>query len=146
MSKGARILMLLLAAVSMAFFTASLIHPLLHGESGRILGELLGKTCHRFPHRSLHLPWGISGLCARCTAFWGAAGLASLAMALGFRPPGLPAGLLMLVPLIADGGLQYLGLYESTNLMRVATGLLAGAGVASLYCGLGLQVGRLSRH
>ena len=128
--------MLLLTVVSLAFFAASLAQPALSGDASREVGELLGRTCHRFPHRSLHLPWGTSGLCARCTAFWAAAGLVSLAMALGVRPPGLGAGLLLIAPLVADGGMQYLGLYESFNVLRVVTGLAAGAGVAFLYCGL----------
>jgi uncharacterized membrane protein len=132
--------MLLLAAVSLAFLAASLLHPLLKGEPNRVLGELLGRTCHRLPRRSLHMPWGISGLCARCTAFWAAAGVTALLMATRLRPPGLAAGLLLISPLAVDGGLQYLGLYESTNLLRVVTGLAAGAGVAFLYSGLARRI------
>jgi uncharacterized membrane protein len=66
-------------------------------------------------------------------------------MALGVRPPGLSAGLLLLAPLVVDGGLQYLGLYESNNPLRVITGLAAGAGVAFLYCGLARRLPPLRR-
>jgi uncharacterized membrane protein len=138
--------MLLLTLLSLALFAASLIHPLLHGEASRTVGGLLGRTCHRFPHRSLRLPWGTSGLCARCSAFWLACGLGGLAVLLGLPPPGLTAGLLMLFPLAVDGGLQYLGLYESTNFLRVATGLAAGAGVALLYGRLALRVSSRWEH
>jgi uncharacterized membrane protein len=137
--------MLLLAAVSLALFAAGLVQPALSGEVASRTAELLGKTCHRLPGRSLQLPWGTSGLCARCTAFWAAAGFVSLAMALGVRPPGLSAGLLLLAPLVVDGGLQYLGLYESNNPLRVITGLAAGAGVAFLYCGLARRLPPLRR-
>ncbi len=146
MSTGARTLMLVLATVSLAFFAASLIQPALAGDASRQLGELLGKTCHRLPHRSLMLPWGISGLCARCTAFWAAAGLASVGLLVGLRPPGLAAGLLLIAPLVADGGMQYLGLYESTNFLRVVTGLPAGAGVAFLYGSLASRLSSAGGH
>jgi len=137
---GSRAFLLLLAAVSLLFFAASLVQPALSGGASRQLGELLGKTCHRYPHRSLHLPWGTSGLCARCTAFWAAAGLACLGLMAGMRPPGLAAGLLLILPLALDGGLQYAGLYESTNFLRILTGLAAGSGVAFLYGDLALRL------
>ena len=140
MTAGSRAFLIVLAAVSLSFFVASLVQPALSGGASRQLGELLGKTCHRFPHRSLHLPWGTSGLCARCTAFWGAAGLVCLSIILGLRPPGLSAGLMMIAPLIADGGLQYLGIYESTNFLRVLTGLAAGAGIGFMYGNLALRL------
>jgi len=137
---GSKAFLLLLATVSLLFFAASLIQPALSGDASRQLGELLGKTCHRFPHRSLHLPWGISGLCARCTAFWAAMGLTCLGLLMGLRPPGLACGVLLIAPLVVDGGLQYTGLYESTNFLRILTGLAAGAGVAFLYGNLTLRL------
>jgi uncharacterized membrane protein len=38
----------------------------------------------------------------------------------------------LVLPILVDGGLQYLGAYESTNAVRLATGMLGGAGVAYL--------------
>lgn len=106
---------------------ASLVHPLLDRDQAVWLGNVLATTCHRMPERCIQLPWGTSGLCARCTAFW--AGMALLtAMPRARKRIGFPASALMLVPMIADGLLQYGGLYESTLLLRTATGFLAGAG------------------
>lgn len=110
---------------------ASLVHPLLDRDPAVRLGNFLATTCHRIPERCIPLPWGISGLCARCTAFW--AGMALLtAMPEARRRIGFPASVLMLVPMIADGLLQYAGLYESTLLLRTSTGFLAGAGFSVL--------------
>ena len=86
----------------------------------------------------------MSGLCARCTAFWtGMALLAAVPVArlrIGFT-----ASVLMLVPMIADGFMQYAGLYESTALLRTATGFLAGAGFTSMRIAGGLPA-HLLRH
>ncbi len=73
------------------------------------------------------------GLCARCTSFW--LGMAFSAVLLFFRklPGSIAAGLLMMVPLVLDGTLQFAGFYQSTNLARLITGFLAGAGISVLF-------------
>ena len=110
---------------------ASLVHPLLGRRRAVMLGKFLATTCHRIPERCITLPWGVSGLCARCTAFW--TGMALLAAAPVARLRiGFTASVLMLVPMIADGFMQYAGLYESTTLLRTATGFLAGAGFTAM--------------
>jgi uncharacterized membrane protein len=48
-------------------------------------------------------------------------------------PGSLTAGALMILPLIADGSLQFAGLYESTNFVRMLTGFLAGTGVCVVF-------------
>jgi len=48
-------------------------------------------------------------------------------------PGYLSAGLLFIAPLVLDGSLQFAGLYESTNVLRMITGFLAGAGVCILF-------------
>ncbi len=98
---------------------------------------LMKLSCHRIPRRSLVFPWGTAGQCARCTGFW--VGALAVAVVMLFRrvPGSMRLGLLLTVPMIADGFLQYAGLYESTNPARLATGFLAGAG-------LGVLLGRAS--
>lgn len=123
---------LLAAIFPAAMFVASLSWPVLPRAGSRPLGSFLSLTCHRLAWRSLHLPWGVSGLCARCTFYW--LGLAVFIL-LPRVVPGrtlrvLLAGFIMLLPMVIDGALQYAGLYESTNAMRIATGLLGGAGTA----------------
>jgi uncharacterized membrane protein len=123
----------LLAALFPAAMAAlSICWRLVPGSLSRPLGSFLSLTCHRLASRSLHLPWGVSGLCARCTFYW--LGLAVFIL-LPRVVPGrtlraLLAGFIMVLPMVIDGALQYAGLYESTNAMRIATGLLGGAGTA----------------
>lgn len=109
---------------------ASLLYPLLDREPAVRLGSILSTTCHRIPERCIPLPWGASGLCARCTAFWaGIAVTAALPRAPLRRIPFLVQAA-MILPMVADGSMQLAGLYESTLLLRTATGLLAGAGAS----------------
>lgn len=44
-----------------------------------------------------------------------------------FRPP-LWVGLLLMIPMTLDGGIQRATRYESTNIRRLITGLLGGYG------------------
>jgi|GEM_PF-1105053 len=143
------------AAFPAAMFLVSVTWPLLPHAVARPVGSFLSLTCHRLPSRSILLPWGLCGLCARCTAYW-----LGTAVFILFPPPvarrgvrSLLTGLALLLPLVIDGALQYAGLYESTNVLRVATGLLAGAGTAVLLRGalpasrrVGRSGGSLGRH
>ena len=115
-------------------FLFSIARPAM-GTSGNFIDPVLSATCHRIPSRSLMLPWGISGLCARCTAFW--LGLLTGTLVL-YKPviripfwSGFPA----LLPLVADGMLQYHSSYESTNFLRLITGLAAGFGISVILLG-----------
>ena len=133
MADGARTFLALAAAViSLIFLFLSLFHGLIPSGPADAADPLLSAVCHRHPSRSLQLPWGFTGLCTRCTAFW-AGMLAGSLLILG-RKPSIPltAAVLLIVPLIVDGSLQYSGLYESTSLLRSVTGAAAGFGLASL--------------
>ena len=46
-----------------------------------------------------------------------------------FRPP-LWVGLVLLIPMTLDGGIQQATRYESTNVRRLITGILGGYGFA----------------
>jgi uncharacterized membrane protein len=116
-------------------FMLSVGWPLLPRSFARTTGFFLSLACHRMETRCLHMAWGVSGLCARCTFFW--LGLA-MAMILpqpssGSRLRGALTGLALLLPMMIDGALQYAGLYESTNPIRTATGLLGGAGASMAF-------------
>lgn len=129
-----RVLALAIGIPSALFFLMSMARPLM-GDSGSTFDPVLSATCHRLPSRSLHLPWGTTGLCARCTSFWFAMAAASgLLLQLKRRPP-FWTGLLLFVPLVVDGLMQKYTPYESTNLLRVITGLAAGAGIPFLALG-----------
>ena len=100
------------------------------GFFSRWLPRVFG--CHCRPDRSFFFRGRQLPLCARCTGQlagillavpWGAA--------FGF-PPVWACGALLL-PLAADGFLQALTPYESTNPRRLATGVLFGFGLAALF-------------
>ena len=96
------------------------------------LRPLLGMTCHRLPERSFS--WA-PGLCARCTFFWVGVLLSSLLMLIRKLPGSLLVGLLFIAPMVLDGSFQFIGLYESTNIIRLLTGFMGGAGLCILLEG-----------
>lgn len=127
-------LALILGLPSLLFFVLSMAGPTA-GEVGDLFDPLLSAICHRLPSRSLRLPWGYSALCARCTAFWLGAFAGAVLM---YRPVvRIPfwAGIPALLPLAADGLLQYHNVYHSGNLLRMLTGLAAGLGITVLFFG-----------
>lgn len=88
-------------------------------------------VCHQRPERSLHL-WGFpAAVCARDTGIllglaggawlWAFGGRRRLHRTLPLWGLGLAA-----LPAALDGGFQMLGLWESTNPLRLATGTLLG--------------------
>jgi uncharacterized membrane protein len=92
--------------------------------------------CHGFPERSL-------AVCARCTGIYAGilAGLALFRLLPPIRERVLRVvALAALTPLAIDGLTQLTGLRESTNPLRIATGLIAG-----LAFGLWI-LGAVQRH
>lgn len=90
---------------------------------------LFRAICHGIPTRCLTL-WHVPmPLCARCTAIYAgiAVGLAVFAMLPSPREKVLRWILILaIIPLLLDGLSQGLRLRESTNELRVATGMAAG--------------------
>ncbi|HEY0590957.1 MAG TPA: DUF2085 domain-containing protein [Thermoanaerobaculia bacterium] len=86
-------------------------------------------VCHGIDARSLAIAGIAMPICARCFALYvgGLAGIAAF-LTLPVRRR-LPLAFLWvaLVPMAVDGLTQAAGLRESSNALRVATGLLAGA-------------------
>ena len=88
--------------------------------------------CHQRPERTLWLAGHPMAFCARDTGVYLGIGLGAAAGALLRRPLLCGwAALALCLPLALDGGSQWIGLRESTNPLRIATGLLAGAAVAA---------------
>lgn len=96
------------------------------------------RLCHQQADRSLFLNGNELPFCARCTAIW-----LGLAIGLGFmvlytielQETLLVAILLSLLPIGVDGLGQLFGFWESTNLIRVLTGLPAG-----VICGVAVGI------
>ena len=81
--------------------------------------------CHRRPDRSFKRPGGLPfPVCARCTGQL--IGMAVAVCTAWLAHPPLWALFVLLIPMLADGGIQLLTRYESTNIRRLVTGLLFG--------------------
>lgn len=96
------------------------------------------RLCHQKAERSFFINGNQMPFCSRCTAIW-----LGLALGLGFmvfyrvklNERFVVVILLGLVPIGIDGSGQLLGLWESTNVIRVITGLLIG-----VLCGIAIGV------
>jgi uncharacterized membrane protein len=91
--------------------------------------------CHQRDTRSFFLGGNQMPFCARCTAIFVGMPLGMLVFFVVRREINPIALLLGFAPLALDGGLQLIGVYESTNLFRLVTGTTAGltAGYAFAY-------------
>ncbi len=96
------------------------------------------RLCHQRAERSLFLNENEMPFCSRCTAIW-----FGLAIGLGFmvlytielKEKFLIALIAALIPIGVDGIGQLFGLWESTNVIRIFTGLPAG-----IICGIAIGV------
>lgn len=96
------------------------------------------RLCHQQADRSLFLNGNEMPFCTRCTAIW-----FGIVLGLGFmvfftielNEKFVAIILLGLIPIGIDGVGQLLGFWESTNLIRFITGLLAG-----VVCGVAIGV------
>ncbi len=94
--------------------------------------------CHQLAERSFFIGGYQFPVCARCTGLpigW----IAALPVFLLLRPP-LFTGLLLLVPMLLDWGLQALGVLPSTNARRLITGVLGGCGYLLTLCAAGRMI------
>ncbi|MBU7015015.1 MAG: DUF2085 domain-containing protein [Theionarchaea archaeon] len=90
--------------------------------------------CHQLPERSFYIVGHQLPVCARCTGIYLGAFVGSLIAS--ETPPSRWVLMVAIFPLLLDGGTQLL-FRESTNTLRLATGLAAGC-VASFYVYAGL--------
>ncbi len=133
-NRGRLAIAILLGVPACLMFLFSIARPVM-SSSENFIDPILSASCHRMPSRCIALPWGVSGLCARCTAFWLGLSAGILAMYKPMIRVSFWTGFPLLLPLIADGLLQYHSLYESSNLIRSVTGLAAGFGIAVIILG-----------
>ncbi len=107
------------------------------GMSAPVYG-FLSYFCHQRPSRSWFLLGSNLGLCVRDFCLY--ATLAVLGTPLAYSSKGRSWitglrpfwGVLLITPLLFDGSGQLAGLWTSTNILRAATGVLAGIGVLRL--------------
>ena len=94
------------------------------------------RMCHQKADRSFFINGNEMPFCSRCTAIW-----LGLAIGLGFmmlytiklNEKFLFAIIIGIVPMGIDGVGQLLGFWDSTNIVRLITGLLAG-----IVCGIAI--------
>lgn len=91
--------------------------------------------CHRKPERSFHINGHQFPVCARCTGFY--ISIISYFTYAFFNYVDYSAELLifavmLMVPAGIDGFTQFLELRKSNNILRLATGLCGGLGLAIL--------------
>lgn len=104
--------------------------------------------CHRLPERSFFYRGRQFPLCARCTGIFLGYILAILFL-LFVEPMPLFFAAVFLIPLIIDGGFQYLKYWKSTNFRRLMTGIWAGFGTIFIFYGivkLGLEHGKMMAY
>ena len=96
--------------------------------SMKVCGKYCG--CHQMRSRSFFIGGYQFPLCARCTGIL-AGHVIAIAVSL-FRDVSFRS-LIGTIPLMADGTVQQLTSYESTNFRRVCTGILYGFGTMSAF-------------
>ncbi|MDW5563650.1 MAG: DUF2085 domain-containing protein [Methanomassiliicoccus sp.] len=91
-------------------------------------------NCHQLAERSFYLHGNQMPFCARDVGIF--IGLVvGMLVALVFSPRfSWPVLAVLILPILMDGGVQLTGVYESNNLLRLATGALGGIG-ASYFLG-----------
>jgi uncharacterized membrane protein len=88
--------------------------------------------CHQRDDRSFRILGHKLACCERCAAIYGACLVCGLAFALlrgRVRAPRLPELALLALPVMIDGGGQALGIWDSTAVSRVLTGMLLGGAI-----------------
>jgi len=124
----------ILAAAFGLLLAFTVAAPLLASAGAAGLATIIYKAgslmCHQQPERSFWLAGHTLAVCARDTGlFAGAfAGATIYALWKRVRLPGIVA-IISCLPLVIDGGTQLLGFRESTNLLRVITGVMAALAV-----------------
>jgi uncharacterized membrane protein len=130
MRRDTKIVAAFVGAVPLMILSASTLcsYAIANGASTR-WRMLFRVVCHQIPARCIELFGTPMPICARCTAIY--AGLFLGLVAFFFLPPIRErvvriALLIAVLPLAIDGTTQLIGLRESTNELRIVTGILAG--------------------
>jgi uncharacterized membrane protein len=158
-----------LVLISFLFFTSLIVTPLMVDKNTIDLGDQgsVGKNDHdemisdinnsfakaiyrfgdRYCHQKDHRSWEINGnqmpVCARDIGLFLGIFIGCIFGASYKRGIKLLILLGLLVPMAIDGGLQALTSYESFNLLRLLTGMIAGFGVGAYVNGSAVETIRI---
>tara|TARA_B110000971_G_scaffold219980_1_gene262380 strand:+ start:111 stop:464 length:354 start_codon:yes stop_codon:yes gene_type:complete len=98
-------------------------------------------VCHQLPHRSFFWNGMQFPICARCTGIH--IGYLTMPIFLfNLCNPSIELSILMILPTYLDGLRQHFTKKESTNMIRVITGVISGTGTMALIAMFGQFVGR----
>ena len=130
LTRDTKIVLAVFAAIPVLILAASALCSWAIAEGASMRWRaLFGALCHGAPERSLEL-FGIAmPICARCVGIYVGmlSGLLLFPLMGWLREPVMRAvAFIAIVPLGIDGLTQFAGLRESTNALRIATGLVAG--------------------
>lgn len=130
MKRDTRIVLAFLAGIPGVILSASVLCAWAVGNGASMRWRLLFRgICHGRPERCLELFGAPMPICARCAAIYVGIllGLALFPMMSWLRERVMRVvAFVALVPLAVDGLTQLAGLRESTNPLRMATGLIVG--------------------
>ncbi len=99
----------------------------------RITYKIGDFICHQHASRSFFINGNQMPVCSRCTAIFVTFAITLLIYSfMSFRIPEI-VYIVLLIPLMVDGGVQLLTPYESTNLIRAITGAMTGFGSAAIF-------------
>jgi len=134
-SRDTRIFALCLGALALIILGASTMATvaIAHGASQNLRLPFL-LMCHGIPHRCLTIFGAQMPICARCVAIYAGfiAGIALFPIAKRIEERIMRIVLAVAAaPIFLDGMTQAMGLRESTNPLRLATGLIVGAAFGS---------------
>ena len=134
-SRDTRIFALCLGALSLIILGASTMATFAIAHGGpQILRTPFLLMCHGIPHRCLTLFGTHMPICARCVAIYAGfiAGIALFPIAKRIEERAMRIVLACAAaPIFLDGVTQAMGLRESTNPLRMATGLMVGVAFGS---------------
>jgi uncharacterized membrane protein len=91
--------------------------------------------CHRIPERTFNIRGHYFPVCSRCTGFYMAAFSYFVYVYffyVQYTPILIIAAIFMLIPTCLDGFTQLWGFRESSNALRLFTGLMGGVGLGIL--------------
>jgi uncharacterized membrane protein len=93
----------------------------------------LSHICHQYPTRCLWVVNRPMGLCSRCFSVYASFSLSLLFLPQPQRKRTIGLSCLLFLPLTVDALLQYCGIRESVNLLRVISGISFGGAASLLY-------------
>ncbi len=131
-----------IALAALAWLTLLILTPIVSPSIAAVVYAVGGVICHQMPERSFHLDGVQLPVCARCLGIYaGAAVAASIHVLWGLAAS--PARwrrlspraarrlfLLTATPTLVTVALDYAGVWDTSNVVRVIAGLTVGAGGA----------------